>query len=1016
MKHFLLRMRSAATALALLCSIGSAAAQVTLSGSSYTENFDQIGTGLPAGFSVRTAAKADALGSVATLTTTPTEWNNTSGAFKNFASATGLTAAADPTAQNASTNRALGVRQTGSFADGSANAGPAFVFQLANTSARTGFKLNFLLQSLDASSTRTTTWRVDYATGATPTTFTQAGTATFTTGNSTFSSTPVSIDFGNQLDNINDVVWIRIVAPSATTGSNTRASSAIDDFSLTWTATAPDAPTLTVLPNGIGFGRINLAATSTVVGYALTGANLTDATTVTAPAGFSVSKTATGTFGSTLTYTVAELATPQTVYVRFVPTAAGFVSGTITNSTAGATDKTVAVSGTGVDPNNNLFAFDECPASATSFDGWTQFSITGDQTWGCTTFGHNAADASGTASAPNGVQINGYSGSARENEDWFISPAFDLSNFQNPLFSFWSRVAFTGPGLSLRVSTNYSGTGSPSAAGVTWTTLPVPFASADAWMLTDNVDLSAYKGSNVHVAFVYTSTTSAAARWTLDDIRLQNSSTPAQVLLSASTSRLDFGYQMVGAATAATRTFALSARNLTGPVTITSQSPVFQVSKDGTAFSNTVSYTAAEANTATVTVRFAPAQAAASYSTPLSVATTGADSRTVMLYGNSVDPAVTLDVVNWNIEWFGSSAQNPADDNLQQANALATLSALNADVIALAEIVDTVRLGTVVRQMPGGYRYKVSEYVSGNTFGTAQKLAFVYRTSVVANPTFSNPLQCTSCDQYNYWASGRFPYLMTANVTMNGQTKPVTFIVIHAKANESDAAGSLESYNRRVGGATGLKALLDADYATANVVILGDYNDDLYRTIATGTPTTASSYSVFLNDAANYQALTLPLAVAGQRSTVDYSSVIDNVIVSSEMAAYYVSNSVQIRSDVAAQVADFGNTTSDHYPVLTRFSFAQATLPTKQATASKQFDVYPNPVTSAVRLSLPEPTSKTLHLRVSSVDGRQVATGTGSLEQLNQQLNQNLTQLKAGMYIIQVDGGTQTYVKRFIKQ
>ena len=999
----------------MLCGIQSASAQITLSGNSYTENFDQLSTGLPAGFSIRTAAKTGALGSAATLTTDPTLWNNTSGAFKNFASATGLTSAAESATQNAATNRALGVRQTGTFADGSANAGPAFVFQLTNTSARTGFKLNFLLQSLDATSTRTTTWRVDYATGATPTAFTPVG-ATFTTGNSTFSNTPVAVDFGNQLDNINDVVWIRIVAPDGSSGSGTRASSAIDDFALTWNTTAPNAPTLTVLPNGLGFGRINLAATSTVIGYTLTGTNLTGPTTVTAPTGFSVSKTATGTFGPTLSYTAAELATAQTVYVRFAPTTAGYVSGTITNTSPGATDQTVAVTGTGVDPNNNLFSFDQCPASSTSFDGWIQFSVTGDQIWGCTTFGRDATDATGSASAPNGVQINGYSGSSRENEDWFISPTFDLSTFQNPLFSFWSRAAFTGPGLSLRVSTNYSGTGSPSAAGVTWTTLPVPFASADAWTLTDNIDLSAYKGSNVHVAFVYTSTTSAAARWTLDDIRLQNSATPAQVLLSPSVTRLDFGYQTVGAATAATRTFALSARNLTGPVTVTSQSPVFQVSKDGTAFSNTVSYTAAEANTAAVTVRFAPTQAAASYSTPLSVTTSGADARTVMLYGNSVDPDVTLDVVNWNIEWFGSSAQNPSDDNLQQANALATLTSLNADVIALAEIVDTVRLGTVVRQMPGGYRYKVSEYVSGTAFGTAQKLAFVYRTSVVANPTFSNPLQCTSCDQYNYWASGRFPYQMTANVTINGQTKPVTFIVIHAKANESDAAGSLESYNRRVGGATGLKAELDANYATANVVLLGDYNDDLYRTIATGTPTTASSYSVFLNDATNYQALTLPLAVAGQRSTVDYSSVIDNVIVSNEMAAYYVSNSVQIRTDVADQVADFGNTTSDHYPVLTRFSFAQATLPTKQAIANSQFDVYPNPVTNTVRLSLPQQTTKTLHLRVVAVDGRQVAEATGSLEQLNQQLNQGLGQLKAGMYLLQVTGGTQSYMKRFIKQ
>ena len=77
-------------------------------GTSYTETFDGIGAGLPAGWTVRTGATAAALGTSQTFTTTAIDWANTGGAFKNFASADGGTATDSATAQAASVDRALG--------------------------------------------------------------------------------------------------------------------------------------------------------------------------------------------------------------------------------------------------------------------------------------------------------------------------------------------------------------------------------------------------------------------------------------------------------------------------------------------------------------------------------------------------------------------------------------------------------------------------------------------------------------------------------------------------------------------------------------------------------------------------------------------------------------------------------------------------------------------------------------------------------------------------------------------
>ena len=57
--------------------------------SPFVEDFDQIENGLPEGFSVYSASSQDAIGTAATFNTAKNNWNNTAGAFKNFAAATG---------------------------------------------------------------------------------------------------------------------------------------------------------------------------------------------------------------------------------------------------------------------------------------------------------------------------------------------------------------------------------------------------------------------------------------------------------------------------------------------------------------------------------------------------------------------------------------------------------------------------------------------------------------------------------------------------------------------------------------------------------------------------------------------------------------------------------------------------------------------------------------------------------------------------------------------------------------
>ena len=905
------------------------------SGTSYTENFDGLANGLPAGFGVYTGATATSLGTAATPTLTPaafTYWTNASAGFKNYASAN-LGSSTTTATQLTAADRALGVRQTAAVGD----PGASFVFQVANTTNRAAFTLNFKLQSLDASSARVTTWVVDYALASAPTTFIQV--ATGTTGGSAFTNTPITASFGAALNNQSGPVTIRVSTLMATTNTGNRPSSAIDDWALSWGSTS--APQLVVSPTSLAFSSQAAGSSSAAKTYLLTGANLTATTTLTASGPFAISKSgSTGSFGSTLTYSVSELASPQTVYVQFVPALAGpfgALTGAISHSSGTAT-ATVALSGSTYDPTNTVFNFDGCTSATEISDGWLQYSVTGAQIWACTTFGHDRTSTSTTASAPYGVQINGYLNGNVDNEDWLISPGLNLSAQTNPTLTFWARSAFVGPGLQVRVSTTYSGSGDPNLA--TWTTLNaiLPATGSDVWTQVGGLDLNAFKASRVYVALVYTSYSSGAnagaSRWTVDDISVLGQSTVASPALAISPGVLNFGNRAVGST--GTQTFTLSSANLTGNVTVNSSSSAFLVAKSGGTFASSITLTPAElAGPTTLQVRFAPGTTGLAYTGTLTATTAGAPAATIQLSGDAYDLSSTLEVADWNMEWFGSdpaSNLGPANKVLQQANATQVLIGLNADVYALEEVVSLTRLQQVVADLSTAtgknFAYQVSDFGSyaddanDVDYPADQKLAFVYNTAVVTNPTFEGLLRCTqaqNCDAWNAWASGRFPYMMTATVTLNGVAKQVRFINVHAKAETSS-----DAYDRRVTATRLLKNLLDTQYGSDNFVILGDFNDVLSGTVTTGQ--TVSSYNLLVQDPANYVPLTLPLANAGAQSTVSYPTVIDNDVASNEMAAYYIPGSAAVRTDLANQVASYGSTTSDHYPVYTRYSFAAPDL------------------------------------------------------------------------------------------
>jgi hypothetical protein len=714
------------------------------------------------------------------------------------------------------------------------------------------------------------------------------------------------------------------------TGGGARPSFAIDNISIGGGGADVTPPTVTTLTPADDATNVSIGTSLNIVfseGVAKGTGNivikkLSDNSIVQT---IDVTTAAVSVTGNAATITINPLQLTTGYYVEI---AAGAFKDLANNNFAGITGNTTWNFATG----SAIYSadFNTCTASLT--DGFTQYSVTGPQVWACTTFGHGTTP---TGSAPNGVQINGFAaGSNIINEDWLISPSLNLVSTTYPLLSFWSRTAFNGAPLKLKVSTNYTGTGDPTLA--TWTDLTgnFPLLATDVWTLSQNINLAAFKTANTYIAFVYNSTADDGARWTLDDVKIDNSLTPPPATLTPNTGEVNFGF--VASGSTLVKTINFTGNDITGAVTLTATGN-FLISKTNGSFTPSISYTQAEANNINkiVFIQFAPTAPTVSYTGTLTISTPLVADTIIALRGNSIDAATTLEVVNWNVEWFGSTTLGPTNNNLQEQNVKTVLQNVGADVYALVEVVDEARLANIVNQMPG-YSYVLSNYGSytnpnqagAGPLSEAQKLGLVYKTALFPAGLTSQALLSAGINSaaditnpaYNWYASGRFPFMVTGTTTLNGITKQIRFVITHAKANTSP---TLTSYARRKAGNDSLRIHLNTFYPNDNIIFLGDFNDDLDSTITAGITPKLSSYKQFTDDAANFYSPTLALSLAGKKSTVSYNDVIDHVMLSNEMQCSYMLGTAAILTDVAGLIPNYGTTTTDHYPVFTRYLFVQ---------------------------------------------------------------------------------------------
>ncbi len=503
------------------CAIGYSQISINTTGSAFTEDFNSMGTTaiatLPTGFKVGTdwATGVSLTGLAAGTSGTGALTGTSSGNIYNYAN--GVTAS--------STDRALGFLTSGGF-----SSPRSIIVKITNN---TGANITSLTVSFDyekyRAGTRVFDWTFFHGNSSTATTAEILGNQNYvadaanavvnppTTINKSISLTGLAIANGSDY-------YLRWTY-TGLAGSTNSQGLAIDNFSITATGGAdilpPTVTTLTPADNAtnvslstnlqILFNEPIVKGTGNIVLKRSSDNSIVETIDVTTAAVVVA--------GSTSTITINPLLNLSDYYVEI---AAGAFTDIALNAYAGITGATtwnfttLPVPAAGTIGNN--YTFTNC---ATTFlnEGWSQFSVASPQTWVCSTTGRTDV---------NGIQMNAFvsAGNNPLNEDWLISPAFDLTAASLPTLKFYSRGDFTGNSLQLKVSTNYVAGTNPSTA--TWTDLagnfPANVAGTGVWTLSDNIDLSVYNTTNVRLAWVYINPSIAnSSRWTIDDVTVYSS-------------------------------------------------------------------------------------------------------------------------------------------------------------------------------------------------------------------------------------------------------------------------------------------------------------------------------------------------------------------------------------------------------------------------------------------------------------------------------------------------------------
>ncbi|MAU36256.1 MAG: hypothetical protein CMD14_02655, partial [Flavobacteriales bacterium] len=270
-----------------------------------------------------------------------------------------------------------------------------------------------------------------------------------------------------------------------------------------------------------------------------------------------------------------------------------------------------------------------------------------------------------------------------------------------------------------------------------------------------------------------------------------------------------------------------------------------------------------------------------------------------------------LNILTWNLEWFAKNNQITID------SLVVSITALDADIIAVQEINNVVEFQTLVSQLPdySGY-YSVSNL----------RLGYIYKSSLNINSIST----VFSSNSYNF--AGRPPLLLH----LNYNNEDFFIFNLHLKCcgdGMLDLNNTADEETRRYNSMNMLKNFIDQNHNNSNVVVLGDFNDVLTDNYSHNV------FTQFLNDTNSYFFADIQIANGSSSnwSFPSWPSHIDHILISDELIGALNNGNIEtIRVDnyLVGGFNTYDLIISDHLPVGISLSFTNNTSGCTDSTAT----------------------------------------------------------------------------------
>ncbi len=300
-----------------------------------------------------------------------------------------------------------------------------------------------------------------------------------------------------------------------------------------------------------------------------------------------------------------------------------------------------------------------------------------------------------------------------------------------------------------------------------------------------------------------------------------------------------------------------------------------------------------------------------------------------------VGQTYTLEIANWNLEWFGKTTPGfgPSDDVKQQALVLKTIQSADIDIWALCEVSEKKAFDSMMLKLPK-YQSVLANYLP------EQKTALLFSKNLF---TFLDS-KLLGTENKDSFSTLRFPLEVRLLPKNNIGIDTLRIIVLHLKANTGTDSAKMVAYNSRKRSADWLKMYLNSLPKNNFSMVVGDWNDDLDFSIFNNLP---SPFVKLQSAGFNYQFLTKKFTDNGKGTTTGYPDPIDHQLASSSLALKHKTDSSFVWQ-IEQFISNYASTCSDHYPVYSIFNTYG--LGVNNEINIKQVSLFPNPATKTISL------------------------------------------------------------------